>query len=113
MIHMWIIAELSPVQDLQMAHHSDVCILLQWTPPLSPTHDSSHYDSSHSVAKRLGYRVYVNGVAEGLVSIKVLPQCGIMVPNWYLWCQQNTKICLLFWRPFGCVPEATGLDAWL
>jgi hypothetical protein len=53
------------VTDLQMTHHSDVCVLLRWTSPGSPLH------SSPTHIEKLGYRVFVNGTAEGMVRMLV------------------------------------------
>lgn len=56
------VMDLPCVGDLLMSHFSDVCILLRWTTP-----PPMHPDSSHSGAVIQGYRVFVNGVAEGTV----------------------------------------------
>lgn len=53
------VTDLPVVTDLQMTHHSDICVLLRWSPP--------HPGPAH---KQLGYRVFVNGTAEGMVRVR-------------------------------------------
>ncbi len=57
-----IIGDVPCISDLQMTHHSDMCVLLRWSPPTA-----LHSSSPHCSAKKLGYRVFINGTAEGMV----------------------------------------------
>ena len=43
-----------------MTHYSNTCVLLRWNPPLITAFSGSN-------VKKLGYKVYVNGVSEGMV----------------------------------------------
>lgn len=79
------ISDLPCVRELEMAHHSDVCVLLRWVAPLTIPHGSS--------TKRLGYRVYVNGVAEGMVrphAWYMHATCMLHV-IWYMLCYMHAQ----------------------
>ena len=55
-------AEMPPATDLTMSHFSPSCVLLRWTPASSPAHLTTVLQ---------GYRIYVNGVPEGMVCVCV------------------------------------------
>jgi len=58
--------------ELQMSHFSESCVLVQWSP----------IPSTYTTAVLQGYRVYVNGNAEGMVGVVCLYNvCGcVSVP---------------------------------
>ena len=56
-------AHLPRVKDLQLTHFSSTCVLLHWTAAAST--------SNLSGVVLQGYRVYVNGVPEGMVCVCV------------------------------------------
>ena len=50
-----------------MTHYSNTCLLLEWSSEAAtPTNEAATH-TNEAMPTTLGYRVYVNGVAEGQV----------------------------------------------
>ena len=55
-------------RDVVLTRHSDSCVLLKWTPPTDTPPNLN--------LQRLGYRIYVDGIPEGMVSRTLLSGRG-------------------------------------
>ena len=80
-----------------MTHYSDICILLRWTPPLEGVPDSSQSPPrrlGHASPQKLGYRVYVNGVVEGMVQKALFTSSSGDVHLFFFASYHNIVLCL-------------------
>lgn len=58
-----------------MTHYSNTCLLLEWSSQAAPP-------TSEATPTLLGYRVYVNGIAEGQVRPVYLTNIQVV---WFRW----------------------------